>query len=62
MNEKKCSLCRYWTPTYHGVGTCEREGKANAKFWVTEGKSLLTVASFGCTEHEAQPEVSKETL
>lgn len=60
--EPKCSNCRYWQPTYHGIGECRRAGGMNAKFWVTENKLLLTVASFGCQSHECQADIAKDSL
>jgi hypothetical protein len=57
---KNCRECNFWKPRYHGVGTCEREGRANAKMWVTEGRELLTVGSFACSEFQPQSNPREE--
>lgn len=59
---KTCSTCKFWQPKYHGVGRCSREGFAGAKHWVTEGKDLLTVASFSCSEHAVVDPINRDTV
>lgn len=61
-DERKCRNCQFWKPRYHGVGVCEREGRVNAKMWVTEGKELLTVISFSCAEYTQPPAIQDEIL
>lgn len=62
MAEQDCKSCGKWLPLYHGVGQCRKEGTSNAKFWVTEGKQLLTVGSFGCSEWQAIADSQKDTI
>lgn len=55
---KDCKSCQFWKPTYRGVGECSREGRFNIGFWIDGGNAsqrLLTLADFGCTEHQAVP-------
>lgn len=63
MPEKQCKTCKFWSPRMFAVGECLRAGRAHSKMWVSDDKGyLFTHNTFGCTEHELQPEVSKETI
>ena len=61
----KCSDCKFWKPTYRGVGECMRAGGNNTMLWI-EGQDqprLMTIAQFSCAEYSKRAEdLSAEVL